>query len=130
MQVHAEHGEAVARAQQQVFDSGITGPEGHAISQPAVLEVWRGVTHPVDSRSTCCMTFDVKPVTCQVVVKQCWSTLTGSWIWSCQAEATARAIRLAKFIGVPLYVVHVMAAEALEEVGFWLRAITPLMWPN
>jgi dihydroorotase-like cyclic amidohydrolase len=34
-----------------------------------------------------------------------------------QAEATARAIRLAKFIGVPLYVVHVMAAEALEEVG-------------
>jgi hypothetical protein len=34
-----------------------------------------------------------------------------------QAEATARAIRLAKFVGVPLYVVHVMAVEAMEEVG-------------
>ena len=46
MQVHAEHGEAVARAQQQVFESGIMGPEGHAISRPAVLEVWHHTRHP------------------------------------------------------------------------------------
>jgi len=70
-QVHAEHGDAVALAQQQTFDAGITGPEGHAISRPAVLE----------------------------------------------GEATGRAIKLAAWVGVPLYVVHVMSKEALGEVA-------------
>jgi dihydroorotase-like cyclic amidohydrolase len=60
----------VALGQQLVYDAGIRGPEGHALSRPAVLE----------------------------------------------GEATARAIRLAGFVGVPLYVVHVMSKEALEEV--------------
>lgn len=71
VQVHAENGEGVALGQQVVFDAGITGPEGHALSRPAVLE----------------------------------------------GEATARAIKLASFVGVPLYVVHVMSKDALEEVG-------------
>lgn len=69
-QVHAENGEGVALGQKLVFDAGITGPEGHALSRPAVLE----------------------------------------------GEATARAIKLANFVGVPLYVVHVMSKDALEEV--------------
>jgi len=38
-QVHAEHGDAIFMAQLSTFDAGITGPEGHAISRPAVLEV-------------------------------------------------------------------------------------------
>jgi dihydropyrimidinase len=70
LQVHAENGEAVALGQQLVYDAGITGPEGHALSRPAVLE----------------------------------------------GEATGRAIRLASFVGVPLYVVHVMSIDAMEEV--------------
>ncbi|KAI8468148.1 MAG: hypothetical protein J3K34DRAFT_386464 [Monoraphidium minutum] len=70
-QVHAENGDAVAEGQRRVFESGITGPEGHALSRPAVLE----------------------------------------------AEATGRAIRLAAWVGVPLYVVHVMSAGAAEEVA-------------
>ena len=41
MQVHAEHGDAIVLAQQAVFAAGITGPEGHAVSRPAVLEVRR-----------------------------------------------------------------------------------------
>lgn len=69
-QVHAENGDAVAEGQRRVFEAGVTGPEGHALSRPAVLE----------------------------------------------AEATGRAIRLAAFVGVPLYVVHVMSAAAAEEV--------------
>lgn len=69
-QVHAENGEGVALGQQAVFEAGVTGPEGHALSRPAVLE----------------------------------------------GEATARAIKLASFVGVPLYVVHVMSKDALEEV--------------
>jgi hypothetical protein len=71
VQVHAENGEGVALGQQLVYDAGITGPEGHALSRPAVLE----------------------------------------------GEATTRAIKLASFVGVPLYVVHVMSKDALEEVG-------------
>eukprot|EP00850_Spirogloea_muscicola_P012179 SM000078S22038 [mRNA] locus=s78:161994:165564:+ [translate_table: standard] len=70
-QVHAENGDAVVVGQRRMIDLGITGPEGHALSRPAVLE----------------------------------------------GEATARAIRLAKFVNVPLYVVHVMSIDALEEVA-------------
>lgn len=72
-QVHAENGEGVALGQQAVFEAGVTGPEGHALSRPAVLE----------------------------------------------GEATARAIKLASFVGVPLYVVHVMSKDALEEVRWY-----------
>lgn len=34
-----------------------------------------------------------------------------------QAEATARAIRLAAWVNTPLYVVHVMSRDAMEEVA-------------
>jgi len=69
-QVHAENGDAVAEGQSQMIKLGITGPEGHALSRPSMLE----------------------------------------------GEATARAIRLAKFVNTPLYVVHVMSIDALDEI--------------
>lgn len=34
-----------------------------------------------------------------------------------EAEATARAIRLAGFVNTPLYVVHVMSIDAMEEIA-------------
>jgi dihydropyrimidinase len=34
-----------------------------------------------------------------------------------EGEATARAIRLAKFVNTPLYVVHVMSIDAMEEIA-------------
>lgn len=34
-----------------------------------------------------------------------------------EGEATARAIRLAGFINTPLYVVHVMSIDAMEEIA-------------
>ena len=71
-QVHAENGDGVAWGQDVVFNElGITGPHGHALSRPEMLE----------------------------------------------AEATARAIRLAEFVGAPIYVVHVMGKTAAEEVA-------------
>lgn len=36
-----------------------------------------------------------------------------------EGEATARAIKLAGFVGVPLYVVHVMSIDAMAEVSGW-----------
>ncbi|OWM69131.1 dihydropyrimidinase-like [Punica granatum] len=69
--VHAEHGDAVFEGQKRMIELGITGPEGHALSRPAVLE----------------------------------------------GEATARAIRLAAFVNTPLYVVHVMSIDAMEEIA-------------
>ncbi|KAJ4977679.1 hypothetical protein NE237_008459 [Protea cynaroides] len=69
--VHAENGDAIAEAQLEMIDLGITGPEGHALSRPAVLE----------------------------------------------GEATARAIRLAAFVNTPIYVVHVMSIDAMEEIA-------------
>ncbi|CAK9227554.1 unnamed protein product [Sphagnum jensenii] len=70
-QVHAENGDAVAEGQARIFGLGITGPEGHPLSRPPVLE----------------------------------------------GEATGRAIKLAKFVNTPLYVVHVMSIDALDEVS-------------
>jgi len=34
-----------------------------------------------------------------------------------EGEATGRAIALARLVGVPLYVVHVMSNDALAQVG-------------
>lgn len=34
-----------------------------------------------------------------------------------EGEATARAIRLAAFVNAPLYVVHVMSTDAMEEIA-------------
>ncbi|XP_027331029.1 dihydropyrimidinase [Abrus precatorius] len=69
--VHAENGDAVYEGQKKMIELGITGPEGHALSRPAVLE----------------------------------------------GEATSRAIRLADFVNTPLYVVHVMSIDAMEEIA-------------
>ncbi|XP_059665414.1 dihydropyrimidinase [Cornus florida] len=69
--VHAENGDAVFEGQKRMIELGITGPEGHALSRPPVLE----------------------------------------------GEATARAIRLAGFVNTPLYVVHVMSIDAMEEIA-------------
>ncbi|ESW20382.1 hypothetical protein PHAVU_006G204400 [Phaseolus vulgaris] len=69
--VHAENGDGVYEGQKKMIELGITGPEGHALSRPAVLE----------------------------------------------GEATARAIRLADFVNTPLYVVHVMSIDAMEEIA-------------
>ncbi|XP_062015291.1 dihydropyrimidinase isoform X1 [Rosa rugosa] len=69
--VHAENGDAVYEGQKRMKELGITGPEGHSLSRPPVLE----------------------------------------------GEATARAIRLASFVNTPLYVVHVMSIDAMEEIS-------------
>ena len=34
-----------------------------------------------------------------------------------EGEATARAIRLAGFVNTPLYIVHVMSIDAMEEIA-------------
>jgi dihydroorotase-like cyclic amidohydrolase len=36
--VHAENGEAVEDGRDAVFAAGVTGPEGHGLSRPAVVE--------------------------------------------------------------------------------------------
>ncbi|KAH7672049.1 Hydantoinase/dihydropyrimidinase protein [Dioscorea alata] len=69
--VHAENGDAVAEGQRKMIELGITGPKGHPLSRPPLLE----------------------------------------------GEATARAIRLARFVNTPLYVVHVMSIDATEEIA-------------
>ncbi|KAM7523447.1 hypothetical protein LguiA_013349 [Lonicera macranthoides] len=69
--VHAENGDAVFEGQKKMIELGITGPEGHALSRPPLLE----------------------------------------------GEATSRAIRLADFVNTPLYVVHVMSIDAMEEIA-------------
>jgi dihydropyrimidinase len=70
-QVHAENGDLIAHLQQQLLAAGVTGPKGHALSRPPILE----------------------------------------------GEATHRAVTMAEVLDVPLYVVHVSAAEAAEAIA-------------
>jgi dihydropyrimidinase len=70
-QIHAENGDLIAYLQRKLKGEGITGPRGHALSRPAILE----------------------------------------------GEATHRAVTMAEVLEVPLYVVHVSAAEAAEAIG-------------
>ncbi|KAL6524325.1 dihydropyrimidinase [Orobanche gracilis] len=81
--VHAENGDAVFEGQKRMVELGITGPEGHALSRPPVLE----------------------------------------------AEATGRAIRLAGFVNTPLYVVHVMSIDAMDEIAKARKSGLPLIHP-
>lgn len=37
--MHCENADALVDAQERVFASGVTGPEGHYLSRPAVFEV-------------------------------------------------------------------------------------------
>lgn len=70
-QVHAENGDLIAHLQARLKAEGVTGPRGHVLSRPPILE----------------------------------------------GEATLRAVTMAEVLDVPLYVVHVSAAEAVEAIG-------------
>jgi dihydropyrimidinase len=70
-QVHAENGDLIAHLQKKLLAAGVTGPKGHVLSRPPILE----------------------------------------------GEATNRAVTMAEVLDVPLYVVHVSAAEAAEAIG-------------
>ena len=45
------------------------------------------------------------------------SQLSFSSFLQLEGEAPSRAIRLAKFVNTPLYVVHVMSTDAMEEIA-------------
>ncbi|KAJ4973053.1 hypothetical protein NE237_006227 [Protea cynaroides] len=45
-----------------------------------------------------------------------------------EGEATTRAIRLAGFVNVPLYVVHVMSIDAMEEIAKAFLPIIEVPW--
>lgn len=70
-QVHAENGELIAHLQARLKAEGVTGPRGHVLSRPPIVE----------------------------------------------GEATHRAVTMAEVLDVPLYVVHVSAAEAAEAIA-------------
>lgn len=46
-QIHCENADLLVDAQAKAFDAGYTGPEGHYISRPALIEA-RGLVLPTD----------------------------------------------------------------------------------
>ena len=76
VQIHCENAEALIDAQQRTFDAGFTGPEGHYISRPAVLEVRLDV-------ASCMLKIGLPPVT--------WSSAA---LWGIKQPASIRHVHM------------------------------------
>eukprot|EP00798_Chlamydomonas_sp_ICE-L_P016372 gene16372-22574_t len=108
-QVHAENGDAVACGQEQMVAKGIMVPEGHAKSRSAVLE---GEVHAENGDA---VAWGQEQMVAKGIMGPEGHAKSRPAVL--EGEATARAIKLAKFVNAPLYVVHVMSIDALNEVA-------------
>lgn len=144
MQVHAENGDAVALWQQRVFEAGTTGggwcvPPGLPLACPALLCSLERVlpvptsalphasfsaaaaVHMHGRPSLLCLTAAICTHGARSPAGPEGHALSRPAVL--EGEATGRAIRLAKLANVPLYVVHVMSIDAMEQVGWGVGGV-------
>jgi dihydropyrimidinase len=97
--VHAENGDVVARLQQKFFESGVTGPEGHAYSRPPEVEG--------EAANRAIMIADQAGVPVYIVHVSC--------------EAAHEAIRRARALGKRVYGEPLIQHLTLDEGEYFNR---------
>ncbi len=109
--VHAENGELVFRLQKEVFDKGITGPEGHPLSRPPEVEG--------EAANRAIRIAEVLGVPIYIVHNSCFDSM----------EAIARARAEGQRVFGEVLAQHLVIDESVYRDPNWDRAAAHVMSP-
>ena len=109
--VHAENGELVFRLQKEVFEKGITGPEGHPLSRPPEVEG--------EAANRAIRIAEVLGVPLYIVHNSCFDSM----------EAIARARAEGQRVFGEVLAQHLVIDESVYRDTNWDRAAAHVMSP-
>ena len=109
--VHAENGELVFRLQKEVFDKGITGPEGHPLSRPPEVEG--------EAANRAIRIAEVLGVPIYIVHNSCFDSM----------EAIARARAEGQRVFGEVLAQHLVIDDSVYRDTNWDRAAAHVMSP-